>query len=66
MTTGSYHKYAKPKTPHIEEGDVTVSAKMKFKVREFANSEYNKTIIEYSLEERKVYAITIGQMSESS
>ena len=65
-TIGSYHRYAKPKDPQIVEGDNTVSAKMKMKVWELAYCEYNKTIIKYDIEKRKVFAIMIGQMSESS
>ena len=65
-TVGDYHKYPKPKTPQIEEGEVSISAKMKMKVWELAYTEYTKIIVKHDQEKRKVFAIMIGQMSESS
>ena len=52
--------------PQIEEGDASVTAKMKMKIWELAYIEYTKITVKYEQEKRKVYAIMIGQMSESS
>ena len=65
-TVGTYYRYTKPKTPQIEEGEVSVTAKMKMKIWELAYTEYTKITVKYEQEKRKVYAIMIGQMSESS
>ena len=56
-TVGTYHKYPKPKTPQIVEGEVSVSAKMKMKVWELAYTEYTKITVKHDQEKRKVFAI---------